>query len=297
MDPLAFSFAVGAGLLVSLLPVLSWGQGAGLDRQLWLILCGHAVALVVLAAVAVGGATTLGGPRFILIGAASGVCSGLNGTIYYTAVIRRGPVAISWVVIWLSAVVVAALGWLIVGEPVYAAQPIALACFVGCLAAMGWATYRANRQRGAVAPVQRGFWGWLAAAMGAGAAGLLLIKARPPGGSDLAFVLCQLAGLVAALAAFVTARRIRLPRDRRTFWMSLGWAGVVGPHFLLVVAGLRRADVSVFSPVLAGTALAAGVAWALIRGERPSRLAYLGAALALVSVVLISLKGPILLGR
>ncbi len=297
MDSLALAFALVAGLLVSLLPTISSAQGAGLDRQIWLIILGHAAALVVIAAAAVVARSPLGGPRFVLIAALSGACNGLNGAIYYAAVMRRGPVSISWTVVWMSAVIVAALGWVLVGEPIYLTQPFALACFAACLGLMGWSTYLHNRRAGSVLPIQRGFWLWLVSAMAAGVAGVVLIKIRPEGGGHLAFAACLLGGLVAAMAAFAAVRRIPLPRDRRTLWTSLAWAGVIGPNFLLVVAGLKWADVSVFQPVQAGTALAAGVAWVVLRGERPSRLVLLGAALAVASIVLINLKWGLLVGR
>ncbi|MCG3181261.1 MAG: hypothetical protein BIFFINMI_03640 [Phycisphaerae bacterium] len=297
MSLVGLMLAIGAGLLVSLLPVLSWAQGEGLERQLWMIVCGHVLALCVLGCYALGTGAAFGGPRFVAVALVSGVCNGLNGSIYYAAVMRRGPVSISWSVVWMTAVVVAILGWVVVGEPIYAAQPVALACFVGCLTAMGWATYQANRQKGAVAPIRRGFWAYLSAAMIAGVAGVLVVKARPTdGGSDVAFVVLQLAGLVAALAGFALFRRLRLPRDRRTLWLSLAFGAVIGPHFVMWVAGLRLSDVSVFQPVLSGVALVAGTAWAVLRGERPSRLVLAGAALAIASIVLINLKFGLLRG-
>lgn len=289
MDSVTLSLAGGAGLLVSLLPLLSWAQGAGLARQVWMIALGHcgALAMLVIAVLATG--SSMGGPMFVLIALASGAGNGLNGAIYYAAVMHRGPVSISWVVIWMSAVVVAVLGWVLLGEKITPAQPVALACFVGCLAAMGVATWRNNRRKGAVTPIQRGFWLCLFASMAAGVAGVMLIKARPDGGGDLAFVACQLVGLLGTLLIVALVMKLPRPRDRRTAWTSVAWGAVIGPHFVLLVAGLRLADVSMFQPVLSGVALVGGVVWAVVRGERPGRLVLLGAALAIASIVLINL--------
>ncbi|MDD4888554.1 MAG: hypothetical protein PHU85_01380, partial [Phycisphaerae bacterium] len=137
MSLFGFLFAAGAGGLVSILPLLCWYRGPGMDRQIWMNILGHLLALPVLVTLLVLLGRAPADPQFLLVAALAGVCSGINGTIYYAAVIPRGPMAISWAIIWSSAVIVAAAGWALLGDPIYATQPIALLAFLGCLIVMG----------------------------------------------------------------------------------------------------------------------------------------------------------------
>jgi drug/metabolite transporter (DMT)-like permease len=290
MTLMSLLFAIGAGALVSLLPLLSWWQGEGLARQMWLILYGHLLSLPVLSVLlAALGHEPVGVP-FLLAGAAAGACSGFNGALYYAAVMNRGPMAISWAIIWLSAVVVAVAGWVVFGEPVYAAQPVALLAFVACLIVMARASHLSSRQVGQTHPVRPGYWLYLIVAMLFGVAGSLLIKWQVGQGNKLTFVFALVCGLTVALLATVAAKRVRPVLDGRTLLAAVGWGAVVTPLYLCLVWGLYLADASVYQPTQSGAALVLGVGWAWVRGERPGRLALLGAALALLSVVLINVK-------
>jgi drug/metabolite transporter (DMT)-like permease len=85
-------------------------------------------------------------------------------------------------------------------------------------------------------------------------------------------------------------------RDRRTLVL----AGLVGLLFTAAFyCQLRALDFCAASaafPLAAGSAILFGALWALVGGERPGRLAWLGAALAVASIALIGAGGPALTG-
>ena len=294
MNAIGLLCAVMSGGAVSFLPLLSWLQGEGLARQTWVIILGHLLALPVLVMLAVSGGWAWPGATFLAVAAVAGMCSGINGTLYYAGVMHRGPMAISWAIVWLGAVVVAVAGWIFLGEPIYAAQPIAVLCFVACLVVMGRASDRASRSAGRAQPIRPGYWAMLFTAMAVGVAGTMLVKIHPQGGSDMTFTSAYVAGLATVLLIFTAGGRIKPTLDRRTLLVSVLWGAAVTPLYIGIVWGFRVADVSVFTPTYSGIALFLGVMWAAIRGERPGRLVYLGAALALLSIVLINLRGPVL---
>jgi drug/metabolite transporter (DMT)-like permease len=290
--PTGILLALSAGTLISTLPLLSWVQGKSPARQIWMIVLGHALTLPALVIVTLALGAKMPSMAFIAVAAAAGACSGANGAIYYGGVMNRGPVSVSWAVIWLSAVIVAVFAWTFLGERIYFAQPFAIVCFLGCLTTMAGATSVMNRAAGTVQRVQRGYWTLLVTAMAVGVVGALFMKVHPEGeeslAGDVAFVTAYVFGLAAVLLAFALARRVQLQVDRRTMLTSVLWGLACVPTYVILVAGLRGFPASVMLPTYSGTALVLGVAWAMLRGERPHWLVYVGASLALLSIVLIN---------
>ena len=113
----------------------------------------------------------------------------------------------------------------------------------------------------------------------------------PPLGHPMTFMAGRFLIALPLLALFCWRRRIRPAWDRRTLGLSAVFAATMVGNLWLILKGLETTAASVFFPVLAGSAILFGVVWARLRGERPSRLAYLGAALAALAIVLINLKG------
>lgn len=292
--PTGILLALAGGTLVSTLPLVSWLQGKSPARQIWMIVLGNALALPALLIAAMILGARMPSLAFIGVAAGSGACSGVNGALYYGGVMARGPVSVSWAVIWLGAVIFAAFAWIFLGEPIYFAQPFAIVCFLGCLTTMGWATSLMNRAAGAVQRVQPGYWTLLLAAMAVGVVGAILMKVHPAGeqspAGDIAFVAAYVFGLAGVLAVFALVRGVELPADRRTMLASVLWGLACVPTYVILVAGLRIAPASVMMPTYSGAALVLGVVWALLRGERPHWLVYVGASLALLSIVLINLR-------
>jgi drug/metabolite transporter (DMT)-like permease len=280
--------AVLCGVFVSLLPLVSWLQGDGAPRQMWMIVLGHALAIPVLIVIAVltgqGGA----GLWFLVVAVATGLCFAINGGLYYAAAMRLGPMAVSWVVVWLSAVGVAVVGWFVLGEPIYAGQPVAVLCLVGCLAAMGRATWKASREAGGDTAVKPGFWLSLTCSLIAAVVGVTLIKCRPAGGTVLMFITGETAGVMLGSLVMAAWAKLRPVADRRTWGCSLLWALFVVPQYLLAASGLVLVDASVFQPTMAGAGLTLGVIWSALRGDRPRPMVWLGASLALLSIGLIN---------
>ena len=299
MDLVALGCALGSGLAMSLVPSIFRRQGPAHERQMGLQIGGNLMAGAACAAPVLALGLPLGGKLFLLLAVLTGLGNALNGYTYLSVVLHRGPVSISWAVVYTSAVLVAVAGWLFLREPVRLWHPWGLLCFLGCLAVMAAAARRtAAKGAGELAP-KKGYWFWLAVALLAGAANGFLMKLKdqaPPVGAHLSFLA---AGFIAATAALALASGARGPRpacDWKTWKLSAAYAGCALLGLLLILKGLETADVSVLLPVQAGAAILFGSLWAFLGGERPSRLAFAGAALAVLSIILINLGGRPLWG-
>ena len=299
MDLVALGCALGSGLAMSLVPSIFKRQGPSAERQMGLQLGGSLIAGAASAALLLGLGLPLGGRLFLLLAVLTGLGNALNGYTYLSVVLHRGPVSVSWAVVYTSAVLVAVAGWLLLGEPVRLWHPLGLACFLGCLAVMAVAVRRTAAKRGGELAPRKGYWFWLAVALLAGAANGLLMKLKdqaPPVGNHLSFLAAGYAAATAALGLGSGVRGTRPACDRRTWGLSAAYAGCSLLGLLLVLKGLETADVSVLLPVQAGAAIGFGALWAALGGERPSRLAYAGVALAVLAIVLINLGGRAILG-
>ena len=105
-------------------------------------------------------------------------------------------------------------------------------------------------------------------------------------------VMGMIMGIV--MGIILLAKRTRPLTDRRTIFYSGVSAVVFLGTFFLLLKALVHGAASVIFPVQAGSAVLFGVLWALLRGERPSRLAYVGVLLAIISIALIGFGGKIL---
>jgi len=290
--------AIGSGLAASLVPALFKRQGPEPGRQMGLLLGGNLFcALAAAAAVpALGG--SFGGGRFLLVGAAAGLLTAVNTWSYLGVVLHRGPVSISWAVVYLSAPVTALMGWALLGEHLGGWQTLGLASFLACLAVMALAARRTAARRGGELAPRKGYWTWLAAALLAGGACGFLMKFKDraePAGHLLGFLAISSAVCVAALAVVCAARGTRPAMDRRTWGLAAAYGALLLACQALLLQGLKG-QTTVLFPVQAGAAVSFGLLWAFLGGERPSRLAYAGAALAVLAIALMNLGGGAVLG-
>ncbi|MCG3181262.1 MAG: hypothetical protein BIFFINMI_03641 [Phycisphaerae bacterium] len=293
MSMTAWICAIGAGLLNSCAPTISQRQGPQLARQLGMQMVTALLAACVCVGWLAASGAGIGGPEFLLIAAASGLCAAINGPTYYMAVVHRGPVSISWAVVWTAAVGVAILGWSVMREPLFASQAAGIVCFLASLAVMAAAMYRVNRLAGAVTPIRRGFAMFLGVSLLTGVAASFLMRFKdvaPAQGDHVSFILPRFLMMLILLGGLSGARRVRPVFDGRTWLTGALYAASVVGNMILVLIGLDHAPASVIFPMTAGVAIIGGVAVAQFRGERTSRLAWLGVALAVSSIVLINLK-------
>ena len=294
--------ALAAALANSAVTPLFKKQGDAPGRPVGLMAAGMALmALGCGAALLLVGPPGAGSGNFLLVAALSGLVFTLNNYGYQSRVVHSGPVSISWSVVWMAAVLVAVMGWVVFGESVLLWQPAGVAALVGCVAVMAWASYRTNRERGRVQEVKPGYWRWLALALASGATDGLLIKVASgqlPGAGALP--LPHLLSFIAVRSAICAATVFGLSRlgrrrpvfDRKTWGLAALFAVCFPLCLILLMTGLSACPASEFFPVYGGAAVVFGTLWALLRGERPSRLAYLGVALAVLAILLINLGGP-----
>ena len=146
---------------------------------------------------------------------------------------------------------------------------------------------------------QKGYWFWLGVALAAGTAYGFLTKfqdtVRSPG-DDFSFILTGYAAGAAGLFLLSRARGARGVYDRRTWLLASACAVIYIGAIGLLLKGLQTAAASALFPVQSGAAIVFGLALARIGGERPSRLAYAGALLAIAAIVLVNLGGRPLTG-
>jgi drug/metabolite transporter (DMT)-like permease len=292
--------AVGSGLLVSAAPGIFKRQGADPDRQLGLQLCGNALAAAACWVLVLGRRLPPGGAGYLGLGAVLGILTVVNAYTYLSVVLHRGPASISWAVVYLAAPLTAVGGWILLGEPVRMWQPVGMACFLMCLAAMALALRRGGAGSGSEMVPRPGYWPWLLVALLAGGSCGLIMKlaADMPGERHpLGLIGAGYVSGAAGLLAICAALRRKPALDRRTWVLSALYAAASVGALALYVRGLETSDAAAFAPVQAGTAVVFGTAWAVLRGERPSRLAYAGVALAILAIALFSLGGRPLLGQ
>lgn len=73
--------------------------------------------------------------------------------------------------------------------------------------------------------------------------------------------------------------------------LALAFAGAFLPAVFSMYAGLESCGASTFFPAAAGAAIFFGLLWSLVFGGRPPKLAWLGAALAALSIWLLHASG------
>jgi drug/metabolite transporter (DMT)-like permease len=108
-------------------------------------------------------------------------------------------------------------------------------------------------------------------------------------GHDAAFIAGRFLISVPIVLLFCRRRSIRPVLDRRTVLLSGAYGGAMLANLWLMLTAIKTMPISIFFPVTAGAAIVFGVVWAVMRGERPSKLTVAGALLALLAVVLINL--------
>jgi len=280
-----------SGVMNSFLPYVFRLQGPEVDRQAGLHIVGLGIGGAVAAALVVALGLPVGGWKFIAISCVAGVCLTANGFAYFGIVVHRGPLAISWAIVWMSVVLLSIVGWVFLKEPVRLGQPFGLVCFVACLVTMGIASHRTSRSKGGALAPQKGFWAWMIFGLATVTVGNLLMKVKelaPPVGHSLSFVIFRC--LVGATMLWVVGRLfgVKPTFDRRTRRVGLLFGLLFLVNLYLMLEGVKRLDVSVAFPVIAGSAVLTGETITVLTGERPSKLAYLGAAFAVAAVLLVN---------
>lgn len=295
MQKCALGYALLSGGTISLLPFIFRKQGADLGRQLGLQMSGHFFCgTLALVALPFFGFET-GGLAFLGVSALSALAVAFAAVVYYSVVTSRGPTAISWPVTWTNALLVAAGGWIFFGEEIRRLQPVAFAVFAACLVCMGLATHRRYCRVGDPdCETRPGFWFWLTLSTLAFAAGNLLMKAAglqaDPGG-PLSYVAIRCLLVSAAVAVYCRVAGKKPVRDRRTLLLATAFAAAFLPAIFGMYAGLESCGASTFFPAAAGAAIFFGLVWSLVFGNRPPKLAWLGAALAALSIWLLHASG------
>ena len=276
------------------MPAVFQKQGTTAGRQIGLHFWCNLLTAALCATLIFGAGLPVGGAWFLGVSAISAVLMSGNNFLYFSVVAHRGPVAISWAVVYTAAALVAVMGWVFLGEPVRLLHLPGLGCFLGSLALMAAATYRASRAGGRLQPVLAGYWPCLIVALLLGAAGSFGMKYRnfcPPLGHALGFVMTRALVMTAATGTTLLARRSAPLRDRRTLLLAVLASGLFTAAFYSQLRALDYCAASTAFPLAAGAAVSCGVVVALLRGERVSRLAWAGAALAVVSIALMSIGG------
>ncbi|HOX08576.1 MAG TPA: EamA family transporter [Planctomycetota bacterium] len=299
MNLVELGCALGSGCVIGLAPTVFRRQGPEPERQLGLQVAGSLLAAVGAAAVLVILRRSPGGWAFLALGAGAGLLSMVNAYTYLSMVLHRGPVSISWSIVYLTAVTVPALGWLLLKEPVLFWQPWGLLCILACLAVMAVAARRTAQKRGGELAPQQGYWFWLGVALAAGTVYGFLTKFKdtvPSRGDDFSFILTGYAAGAAGLFLLSRARGARGVYDRRTWLLASACAVIYIVAIGLLLRGLQTAAASALFPVQSGAAIIFGLVLARVGGERPSRLAYAGALLAIAAIVLVNLGGRQLTG-
>jgi drug/metabolite transporter (DMT)-like permease len=156
---------------------------------------------------------------------------------------------------------------------------------------MGLATHRRYCRIGDPnCETQNGFWVWLAVTTLAFTAGNLLMKIagdqRDPGG-PLTYLAVRCLVVAAAVAIYCAARRLKPNLDSRTLLWSAVFAAAFLPAIFTTFAGMAEGGASTFFPASAGAAIFFGLLWSMISGNRPPKLAWLGAALAALAIWLL----------
>jgi uncharacterized membrane protein len=291
----SLGYALLSGGTISLLPFIFRKQGADLGRQLGLQISGHFFCgVLAFSAMPFFGFET-GGLAFLGVSSLSALAVAFAAVVYYSVVTARGPTAISWPVTWTNALLVAVGGWIFFGEEIRYLQPVAFAAFAGCLVCMGLATHRRYCRVGDPdCEARPGFWFWLPISTLAFAVGNTLMKAAgrqaDPGG-PLSYVTIRCLLVAAAVVVYCRMAGTRPVRDRRTLLLALAFAGAFLPAVFSMYAGLESCGASTFFPAAAGAAIFFGLLWSLVFGGRPPKLAWLGAALAALSIYLLHASG------
>ena len=293
--------ALGSGLLAGTFPTVYGRQGPEKPRQVGLQIAAYVLTASAACVCLYVCGLKPGGPLFLGLAVLWGLANTVNNYTYFGKALHLGPVSISWAVVYLTSVTVPIMGWVFLREPVRFWQIGALLCIMLCLAVMAVASRRTAQKRGGELAPRGGYWLWLILALGSGtAAGFLMAcKDRLPGeviGHDASFLMAGFTVCGAVLFTASIGQSARPVYDRRTWGLAAAAAGLTACCLLLILMGLRVCPSSEFFPVQSGSALISGLVLARLRGERPSRLAYLGAALAAVAIVLINLGGRPIIG-
>jgi drug/metabolite transporter (DMT)-like permease len=284
-----------AGVLLALLTSVSWafgnvfvqksGRALGTARAtLW--------ALVVGAVCAGGLSLLLGEPRAVSradLGwtAVAGV-AGLLAYVCLFAAFERAPLSVAVPLVSSWSLIAGVIAFTVLGErprplPLLGAVIVFIGVVLVSLAAGGHvAAASGPRRRGALLVP-------LGAAVGFGVMIPALARVGPAwgalGGTAVVYALVVALGLPLVLASGASIRPPR--RDDWGLVLATGCSETVG--FVCVSLARRYAPMTVVTPVssLAAT-LTVLYAWAVLR-ERPPRLAGLGAALACLGIVILSL--------
>ncbi|MHC4915479.1 MAG: EamA family transporter [Planctomycetota bacterium] len=294
------AFALASGLAAGFVPAIFQTQGTAAGRQVGLHFWCNLLTAAFCATVIFGAGLPLGGARFLAVSALAAVLMSGNNFLYFSVVTHRGPVSISWAVVYSAAALAGIMGWVFLGEPVRLLQLPGLGCFLASLALMAAATYRASRAGGKLQPVLSGYWPCLIVALLLGAMGSFGMKYRnlfPPLGHALGFVMMRALVMSGTTGATLLARRSAPLRDRRTLLLAALAAGLFTAAFYCQLRALDFCAASAAFPMAAGSAVFCGAVVALLRGERVSRLAWAGAALAVISIALMSIGGRALWPR
>lgn len=158
------------------------------------------------------------------------------------------------------------------------------------LVSVGSVRGRAAHEEGAASTAQRGsVWAGLGSALGFGIMVPALTRVAPVFGEFGASAAVYACGIILGLP-FAAVLRVNLRPPPRTFWSLVLITGCFETFGFVAVAFARRfAPMAVVTPVASlAAALTVLYAWVVLR-ERPDRSATIGAALACVGIVILSL--------
>jgi drug/metabolite transporter (DMT)-like permease len=293
------NFGIGIGcaacssLLAGITPLIFKKQGAETDRQQALWFWSSLFTLPIIFAIFAYQGFPTGGTASFAIAVIATILGSINGFTYFSVVAHRGPVSISWPVVYSACVIVAVLAFFFLNEQTNWLQIGGFVSLLTALAVFGYVSRRREYETHSVTPIMKGFWFWLFVSLGtAGLAGFgYKLKNRfEPVGSDM--VVVGLSSIIMMILPWISERRAGriLVADQRTIRLSLLlMIPRLGSIWLLLVA-LRFAAVSIVFPFQAGGAILVGVVIAIIRGEPFSWLWASGVALVIASVIMITLN-------
>ncbi|MFH1377994.1 MAG: EamA family transporter [Planctomycetota bacterium] len=285
--------AAGSSLLAGISPLIFKKQGPETDRQQALWFWSSLFTLPIVVSIFAFQGFPFGSLSFLSISVISTIFGSINGFAYFSIVAHRGPVSISWPVVYSSCVIVAVLAYIFLKEQTNALQIGGLGSLVVALALFGYVSRQREYNSHSATPIAKGYWLWLFVSLGMGGLagfGYKLKNQYEPVGSDM--ILIGLSSGIMMLLPWFSERRAgrAMMTDRQTMTLSLMLLIPRLGAMWLMLAALRFTDAAVVFPFQAGCAILVGVIIAVIRGEPASWLWATGVALVIASVVMITLN-------
>ena len=290
---IGIGLAAGSSLLAGLNPLVFKKQGSEIERQQALWFWSSLFTLPIVLGVLAYQGFPMGSNWFLIITVIATLLGSINGFAYFSFAAHRGPVSISWPVVYSSCVIVAVLAYFFLNEQLTAFQIGGLISLVTALSLFGLVSRRREYETNSATPIVKGFWFWLFVSLGTGGLagfGYKLKNQYEPIGSDL--IVIGVNCIIMMLLPWVSERRAgrAIISDKRSLKLSLLLLVPRLGATWLILAALRFIDASIVYPFQAGGAILVGVVIAILRGEPISWLWASGVALVIASVVMITLN-------